>query len=235
MKKIESQEEIMQEIQCKIDKDIERMKSKSKTGMDKTVEKQIRKELLNSYLFQYNEKNKKKEDYIGKLQKHIEKKIKKQRNFEEKQRKNSEILSKNENEQEYTGEHKNTIQNTLKQDISRQQYYQRNDWKKLSEYKRLQNKEKNNGLCELCNQRQATEVHHLIKFYNQDTEDLRNELLLDEDNLICLCSECHHNIHNNKLDVQKHRIIDEKRDKINRKYINKNELLNLSDLCFLNY
>lgn len=216
MKKIESQEEIMQEIQRKIDKDIDRMKSKSKTGMDKTVEKQIRKELLNLYLFQYNEKNKKKEDYIGKLQKHAKK-----------------ILEQN--EQELLTKAKKKIQNTLKQDISRQQYYQRNDWKKLSEWKRLQNKEKDNGLCQLCNQRQATEVHHLIKFYNQDTEELRNELLLDEDNLICLCSECHHNIHNNKLDVQKHRIIDCKRDEINRKYINKKQVLNMSDLCFLNY
>jgi len=47
----------------------------------------------------------------------------------------------------------------------------------------------------MCLRNLATEVHHVVKFFNQDTETLRNELLLDEDNLVCLCSECHHKVH----------------------------------------
>lgn len=120
---------------------------------------------------------------------------------------------------------------------SRQQYYSSSEWQKLSSKKRQYNEETNNGLCQLCGKNKATEVHHLVKFYNQDSEELREQLLLDEDNIICLCSECHHKIHSKRglLNVQQQKIIDQKREAINQKYFNMGQLLNMSDICFLNY
>ena len=41
----------------------------------------------------------------------------------------------------------------------------------------------------------AEHVHHLVKWYDQPTEELRWQLLLDEDNLISVTSELHNFIH----------------------------------------
>lgn len=178
------------------------------------------------------------------IYKNIENIEKKGSNLAKKQQKTRDFLSKNENQQRYTGEINNIDQNTLKvienQHVirdSRQQYYSSSEWQKLSSKKRQYNEETNNGLCQLCGKNKATEVHHLVKFYNQDSEELREQLLLDEDNIICLCSECHHKIHSKRglLNVQQQKIIDQKREAINQKYFNMGQLLNMSDICFLNY
>lgn len=217
----------------KVNKDIARYKSRH-PEMSDDEEQMLRKEMTRIQTDLLNDKKKSNKNRHQK--KKIENIEKNSSNLAKKRQKTGKISSNFSIQQRHTGESKNVIQNTLKQDISRQDYYKQNNWKLLSNKKRKQNIECNNGLCELCNQKQATEVHHLVKFYNQDSDDLREQLLLDEDNLICLCSECHHNIHNNKIcNVQLQKIIDDKRDYINRKYFNMGKLLNMSDICFLNY
>ena len=41
----------------------------------------------------------------------------------------------------------------------------------------------------------ATECHHVIPFGTGDTDEDKFALLLDPDNLIALCSECHDKRH----------------------------------------
>jgi 5-methylcytosine-specific restriction endonuclease McrA len=48
--------------------------------------------------------------------------------------------------------------------------------------------------CQLCGKRKSEEVHHIFPFMHQ-FEDIREEVFLDKDNLICLCSDCHHQVH----------------------------------------
>lgn len=43
----------------------------------------------------------------------------------------------------------------------------------------------------------STTVHHIIKFYDQD-DDIKNVLLTDKENLVCLCQACHNDIHRKK-------------------------------------
>ncbi len=59
---------------------------------------------------------------------------------------------------------------------------------------------KEHPFCELCEQRGivrlAEEVHHKEEFLKGITDEEKWQLLLDEDNLMSLCSDCHHEIHN---------------------------------------
>ena len=105
-------------------------------------------------------------------------------------------------------------------------FYQSALWRNTRKYYKMYH-----PLCDCCivdNKVSSTkEIHHLIPFDDQ----------IDEENVICLCSECHHNIHSKRglLDVQQKRVIDQKRQSINQKYFNKGKLLNMSDICFLDY
>lgn len=216
MKKIEEQDEIMQKIQKKIDKDIERMKSKK--DMDKSVEKQIRKQLLDLYLFQ-SENDKKlekqrKQNKTKTLQKNVEKNAKNKQKNEEKQRKNSEILSKNSNEQRYTGENS--------KNKSEKDYYSLSVWKSMSQELR-----KKHEICQLCGKNKSTEVHHIFPFMHQ-FEDIREEVFLDKDNLICLCSDCHHQVHAKNygtLGIPERTKIENLRSQISQKYLNQGKIL----------
>ena len=76
--------------------------------------------------------------------------------------------------------------------LDREDYYRMKEWRDLRSS--LISK---NEFCELCG-RPAEHVHHLIKFYDQDKEK-RKIVLLEPTNLMCLCSECHHRVHNRKL------------------------------------
>jgi len=55
----------------------------------------------------------------------------------------------------------------------------------------------NNPLCEMCLKEgrvtQTDEVHHIIPFYNG--VEVLEWLAFDYDNLMSLCTECHHKIH----------------------------------------
>lgn len=216
MKKIEEQDEIMNKIQRKIDKDIERMKSKK--DMDKSVEKQIRKQLLDLYLFQsenemkLEKQRKTKADWN--LNKNVENNAKKQQKTDKKQQKNSEILSKNSNEQRYTGENS--------KNKSEKDYYGLSVWKSMSQELR-----KEHEICQLCGKRKSEEVHHIFPFMHQ-FEDIREEIFLDKDNLICLCSDCHHQVHAKNygtLGIPERKKIENLRSQISRKYLNQGKIL----------
>lgn len=216
MKKIEEQDEIIQKIQKKIDKDIERMKSKK--DMDKSVEKQIRKQLLDLYLFQ-SENDKKlekqrKQSKTQTLQKNVEKNTKNKQKTDEKQQKNSKILSKNSNEQRYT------VENSKNQ--SEKDYYSISRWKTMSYELRKEHPE-----CQLCGKRKSEEVHHIFPFMHQ-FEDVREEVFFDKDNLICLCSDCHHQVHAKNygtLGIPERTKIENLRSQISRKYLNQGKIL----------
>lgn len=55
-------------------------------------------------------------------------------------------------------------------------------------------------LCELCliegRSKAAEEVHHKIPFSTGRTYDEKWNLLTDKDNLMSLCQDCHHKLHN---------------------------------------
>lgn len=61
-------------------------------------------------------------------------------------------------------------------------------------------------LCERCLMngisRQAEEVHHKRPFLSGQTEDERWQLLLNPNNLMSLCTECHDDLHRHNSDSQ---------------------------------
>lgn len=212
MKKIEEQDEIMQKIQRKIDKDILRMKSKK--DMDKSVEKQIRKQLLDLYLFQSENQVKLEKQRKTKSRTSLSENVEKNAKNKEKQQKNSEILSKNSNEQRYTGENS--------KNKSEKDYYSISRWKTMSQELR-----KEHEICQLCGKRKSEEVHHIFPFMHQ-FEDIREEIFLDKDNLICLCSDCHHQVHAKNygtLGIPERMKIENLRSQISQKYLNQGKIL----------
>lgn len=216
MNKSDIQDEIMNKIQRKIDKDIERMKSKK--DMDKSVEKQIRKQLLDLYLFQCENEVKlekqRKTKSNSQLNKNVEKNAKNQQKTVKKQRKNSEILSKNSNE--YDRAEKN------EKNRSEKDYYSLSVWKSISQRLR-----KEHEFCQLCGKNKSTEVHHIFPFMHQ-FEDVREEVFLDKDNLICLCSDCHHQVHAKNygnLGIPERMKIESLRNQISQKYLNQGKIL----------
>ena len=216
MKKSDIQDEIMNKIQRKIDKDIERMKSKK--DMDKSVEKQIRKQLLDLYLFQYKnevklEKQRKTKSFTP-FSKDVEKNAKKQAKNAKKQQKNSDFLSKNSNEYD-------TLEKNEK-NKSEKDYYSTSVWKSMSYDMR-----KEYPICQLCGKNKSTEVHHIFPFMHQ-FEDVREEVFLDKDNLICLCTDCHHQVHAKNygnLGIPERMKIEKLRNQISQKYLNQGKIL----------
>ena len=212
MRKLEEQDEIMNKIQRKIDKDIERMKSKK--DMDKSVEKQIRNQLLDLYLFQSEndvklEKQRKTKTRTS-LSENVEKNAKNQQKNAKKQQKNSEILSKNSNEYD-------TLEKKAEKD-----YYSLSVWKTMSYELR-----KKHEICQLCGKNKSTEVHHIFPFMHQ-FEDVREEVFLDKDNLICLCTDCHHQVHAKNygnLGIPERMKIEKLRNQISQKYLNQGKIL----------
>jgi 5-methylcytosine-specific restriction endonuclease McrA len=77
-------------------------------------------------------------------------------------------------------------------------------WQELRGIKMLKNAIDNGGFCEQCvknyftggpRPRRATEVHHIIPIESAHTRAEMEALAYDENNLIALCSECHHEAH----------------------------------------
>ena len=216
MKKSDIQDEIMNKIQRKIDKDIERMKSKK--DMDKSVEKQIRKQLLDLYLFQSENqvklKKQRKTKRINYLSENVENNAKKQAKNAKKQQKNSEILRKNSNEYDIS------VENSKNK--SEKDYYSTSVWKSISYEMRKEHPE-----CQLCCKNKSTEVHHIFPFMHQ-FEDVREEVFLDKDNLICLCTDCHHQVHAKNygnLGIPERMKIEKLRNQISQKYLNQGKIL----------
>ena len=216
MKKSDIQDEIMNKINRKIDKDIERMKSKK--DMDKSVEKQIRKQLLDLYLFSYENEVKLEKQRKTKVRRdiseNIEKNAKNEQKNTKKQLKNSEILSKNSNEYD-------TLEKNEK-NRSEKDYYSTSIWKSMSYEMRKQHE-----ICQLCGKNKSTEVHHIFPFMHQ-FEDVREEIFLDKDNLICLCTDCHHQVHSKNygnLGIPERMKIENLRNQISQKYLNQGKIL----------
>ena len=216
MRKSDIQDEIMNKIQRKIDKDIERMKSKK--DMDKSVEKQIRKQLLDLYLFQSENEVKlekqRKTKKLNPFSENVEKNAKNEQKNAKKQAKNSEILSKNSNEIYNTEENS---KNKTEKD-----YYSTSVWKSMSYDMRKEHPE-----CQLCGKNKSTEVHHIFPFMHQ-FEDVREEVFLDKDNLICLCTDCHHQVHAKNygnLGIPERMKIENLRNQISQKYLNQGKIL----------
>ena len=216
MKKSDIQDEIINKINRKIDKDIERMKSKK--DMDKSVEKQIRKQLLDLYLFQSENEVKLEKQRKTKVRRNIsenvEKNTKNEQKNTKKQLKNSDFLSKNSNEIYNTEENS---KNKTEKD-----YYSTSVWKSMSYQMR-----KKHEICQLCGKNKSTEVHHIFPFMHQ-FEDVREEVFLDKDNLICLCTDCHHQVHAKNygnLGIPERIKIENLRNQISQKYLNQGKIL----------
>ena len=68
-------------------------------------------------------------------------------------------------------------------------------WRKLRQAYLMQH-----PLCELCEKegkvKEATEVHHITPISNANDELSMKDLGFNHDNLMALCEECHHKIHN---------------------------------------
>ena len=216
MKKSDIQDEIINKINRKIDKDIERMKSKK--DMDKSVEKQIRKQLLDLYLFQSENEVKLEKQRKTKVRRdiseNVEKNTKNEQKNTKKQLKNSDFLSKNSNEYD-------TLEKNEK-NKSEKDYYSTSVWKSISYEMRKKHPE-----CQLCGKNKSTEVHHIFPFMHQ-FEDVREEIFLDKDNLICLCSDCHHQVHAKNygnLGIPERMKIEKLRNQISQKYLNQGKIL----------
>lgn len=77
-------------------------------------------------------------------------------------------------------------------------YYNSMQWRNLRNYYIH-----THPLCERCyniygRSVPAEEVHHKKEFLKGQTEQERWQLLTDPDNLMSLCSACHHEIHNER-------------------------------------
>ena len=77
-------------------------------------------------------------------------------------------------------------------------------WSELRGLKMLKNEISNGGFCEQCvknyflggpRPRKATEVHHIVPIESAHTREEMEALAYDENNLIALCRECHHEAH----------------------------------------
>lgn len=109
-----------------------------------------------------------------------------------------------------------------KQLVNANDYYDLNQWKTMSQELR-----KEHEICQLCGKRKSEEVHHIFPFMHQ-FEDIREEVFLDKDNLICLCSDCHHQVHAKNygnLGIPERTKIENLRSQISRKYLNQGKIL----------
>ena len=97
--------------------------------------------------------------------------------------------------------------------------YSSQGWKNLSQIFKQEHPR-----CECCLEEGKTssveEVHHAVKFDDQETPELRSMLLLDRDNLMALCRECHQLYHKNpgELTELQRNLFHERQMNIKRKY-----------------
>lgn len=116
----------------------------------------------------------------------------------------------------------NLLNKQNKQLINANDYYDLNQWKQLSYELR-----KEHEICQLCGKNKSAEVHHIFPFMHQ-FEDVREEVFLDKDNLICLCTDCHHQVHAKNygtLGIPERTKIENLRSHISQKYLNQGKIL----------
>lgn len=198
-------------VKQKVDADIARYKSR-KPNMTQEQENMLRKEFTRIQIDLIADR-KKSEKSNASLNK-ITNMLKNKQKNEEKQRKNSEILSKN------STQYSRAVENDKKE--IEKKYYSISRWKSMSYELR-----KEHEICQLCGKRKSEEVHHIFPFMHQ-FEDIREEVFLDKDNLICLCSDCHHQVHAKNygtLGIPERTKIENLRSQISRKYLNQGKIL----------
>lgn len=92
----------------------------------------------------------------------------------------------------------NSTENEERKRRERQSVYQNRRYKVIRDLKR-----KNNPICEICELTGKTspceEVHHWISPFNQTTKELKDYYAYNYDNLVSLCSKCHHRLHDSDL------------------------------------
>lgn len=198
-------------VKQKVDADIARYKSR-KPNMTQEQENMLRKEFTRIQIDLIADR-KKSEKSNASLNK-IANMLKNKQKTDEKQQKNSEILSKNSTQYSRAGEND--------KNKSEKDYYSLSIWKTMSQELR-----KEHEICQLCGKNKSAEVHHIFPFMHQ-FEDVREEVFLDKDNLICLCSDCHHQVHAKNygtLGIPERTKIENLRSQISRKYLNQGKIL----------
>lgn len=198
-------------IKQKVDADIARYKSR-KPNMTQEQENMLRKEFtrIQIDLIADRKKSEKSKPSLNKIANMLNNKQK----TDEKQRKNREILSKN------STQYSRAVENDKKE--IEKKFYSISRWKTMSQELR-----KEHEICQLCDKRKSEEVHHIFPFMHQ-FEDIREEVFLDKDNLICLCSDCHHQVHTKNygtLGIPERTKIENLRSQISRKYLNQGKIL----------
>lgn len=198
-------------VKQKVDADIARYKSR-KPNMTQEQENMLRKEFtrIQIDLIADRKKSEKSKPSLNKIANMLNNKQK----TEEKQQKNSKILSKNSTQYDRSEEND-------KKEIEKK-YYSISRWKTMSQELR-----KEHEICQLCGKRKSEEVHHIFPFMHQ-FEDIREEVFFDKDNLICLCSDCHHQVHTKNygtLGIPERTKIENLRSQISRKYLNQGKIL----------
>lgn len=198
-------------VKQKVDADIARYKSR-KPNMTQEQENMLRKEFTRIQIDLIADR-KKSEKFNASLNK-ITNMLKNKQKTDEKQQKNSEILSKNSTQ--YSRAEEND-----KKEIEKK-FYSISRWKSMSQELR-----KENEICQLCGKRKSEEVHHIFPFMHQ-FEDIREEVFFDKDNLICLCEDCHHQVHAKNygtLGIPERTKIENLRSQISQKYLNQGKIL----------
>lgn len=198
-------------VKQKVDADIARYKSR-KPNMTQEQENMLRKEFTRIQIDLITDR-KKSEKSNASLNK-IANMLKNKQKNEEKQQKNSEILSKN------STQYSRAVENDKKE--IEKKFYSISRWKTMSQELR-----KEHEICQLCGKRKSEEVHHIFPFMHQ-FEDIREEVFLDKDNLICLCTDCHHQVHAKNygtLGIPERTKIENLRSHISQKYLNQGKIL----------
>lgn len=76
----------------------------------------------------------------------------------------------------------------------RQQLYQMKQWRDLSQYFRMMH-----PMCQICEKNVAEHVHHINSPFDYGLSEVEKiARLLDTDNLMALCHECHNRLHQEK-------------------------------------
>lgn len=198
-------------VKQKVDADIARYKSR-KPNMTQEQENMLRKEFtrIQIDLIADRKKSEKSNASLNKIANMLNNKQK----TDEKQQKSNEILSKN------STQYSRTVENDKKE--IEKKFYSISRWKTMSQELR-----KEYEICQLCGKRKSEEVHHIFPFMHQ-FEDIREEIFLDKDNLICLCSDCHHQVHAKNygtLGIPERTKIENLRSQISQKYLNQGKIL----------
>lgn len=90
----------------------------------------------------------------------------------------------------YITKHKSKPNNRKQE---RQKLYQCKQWRNLSAWLRMKH-----PICMVCNERLTEAVHHKKSPFEYGISYAEKMLrLLDPDNLICVCAECHNILHGN--------------------------------------